>query len=90
MNIKEYIEQRNKELNESFRAFEPFNDGLLAVKADLIKDFHTASLEGLLDIIEEWAEKNLINEDYVITAETAYGVNKTINDLRTFIGRDTK
>lgn len=57
MNLNEYIKQTEEEFNKEFRAPEPFNDGLLAIKADILLAFIKTRIERGVELGRELENK---------------------------------
>ncbi len=96
MTPQQYKETREKEFEEEFQLggfILDFDGELRKRAAERLKHFHTASLDGLLDIIEKWANRHVQPTCYC-TGSTFecehWGRHEVINELLTFIGRDTK
>ena len=97
MTPHQYKETRERELIKNMETYTLLEEnGHIAkgavtdnVNFEEIHSFHTASLDGLLDIIEEWAEKERNN---IVIGDSDYwrGYVDALKPLLTFIGRDTK
>jgi len=60
--LKTFQEEQDEKFNFNFRAPKPFDDGLYAVKADILLEYIHSREEALLKRIGEEARERILNE----------------------------